>query len=88
MKLDKKKWRQAIRHYRDWNDQKLIAQMNAPRKTPAEKWREYVTLFEFARKIHPTSSGGEQMQTMQEWSEYYARILKFEKKRKQHGKRA
>jgi hypothetical protein len=87
MGLDKAIWREAIAHYRAWNEAKFIEQLlTAGQKTPAEKWREYQDLFAFGRQIKPEPSRWEQKQTAGAWATYYARIRRFERWRQQYGR--
>jgi hypothetical protein len=84
MSLDKAIWREAIAHYRAWNEAKFIEQLlTAGQKTPAEKWREYQDLFAFGRQIKPEPSLWEQKQTAGAWATYYARIQQLERWRQQ-----
>jgi hypothetical protein len=45
MSLDKKVWKEALAHYREWNEAKFAERVrNAGKKSLAEKWEEYKEL--------------------------------------------
>ncbi|MDZ7260956.1 MAG: hypothetical protein ONB05_02395 [candidate division KSB1 bacterium] len=86
MSLDKTVLREALAHYRAWNEAKFVeAVLTAGQKTPAEKWQEYQDLFAFGRLLKPEPSLWEQKWRAEEWATYYERIRRFEEWRRQRG---
>lgn len=86
MTLDKAAVREAMAHYRAWNEAEFIDQVrNAGKKTPEEKWREYQALFAFGRRIKAEASPAAQRQKTREWEGYHERIHRFEAWKKSHG---
>lgn len=87
MILDRTIWREAMAHYRAWNEAKFVEQvLTAGQKTPAERWREYHDLFAFGRRIKSEPSLWEQKQVADAWTTYYERIQRFEQWRQQRGR--
>ena len=86
MTLDKKALREALAQYRAWNEANFVERVrNAGKKTLAEKWQEYVSLYELARSIKPELSPGAQVMAAREWEDYYERMQRFEAQRQPHG---
>ena len=89
MTLDKKTWQQAMRHYQEWNEAKLLEEIRAAgQTTPADKWKQYLQLYALGRSIKAEPSIWEQQQIAEEWEEYYRSIRTFEEWRKRHGRNA
>jgi len=87
MSLDKAVWREAMAHYRAWNEAKFLEQLlTAGQKTPAEKWREYQDLMSLCWKLKPELSLWEQQRVTEEWRAYYTSILRFEEWRRGRAK--
>lgn len=79
MPLDKKLYREAYEHYRQWNEAELIDRArNAGRFSPQELWQQYVDLWEFCVNLAPEPSALQQRLRHQELEDYYAKIQKFE----------
>jgi hypothetical protein len=82
MTIDKALLREALAHYRVWNEDVFIDRvLRVGEQTPAEKWRAYKELMSFGLKIRPTPSTWQQRWTMEDWETYYGRIKKFEERR-------
>lgn len=89
MNLDKTIWREALAHYRAWNECEFVEQvLSAGQKTPGQKWREYRNLYVFGRRIKADPSEWEENQTAEVWAEYYERIMNFERWRRLRGRSA
>jgi hypothetical protein len=83
---DKTLWREALAHYRAWNEAEFADRVRrANEQSLAEKWRAYQDLMAFCWRINPEPSEWEQRQTIQEWEAYYAKIRRFEDRRRRHG---
>jgi hypothetical protein len=83
MTIDKALLREVLAHYRAWNKDVFMDRvLRAGEQTPAEKWRTYQELMSFGLKIRPTPSIWQQWRTIEDWETYYARIKKFEEKRR------
>ena len=79
MPIDKALWREALAHYRAWNEDVFRDRvLRAGEQTPDEKWQAYQELMSFGLKIRPAPSIRQQRRTMGDWETYYARIRKFE----------
>ena len=86
MTLDKKIWQKAIAQYKAWNDAVFMSQVLERRqKTPAEKWRAFLDLYEFGRRIKPQPGLWDQEQTVRDWERYYSSIHRFEEWRRKRG---
>jgi hypothetical protein len=85
-KIDKTAWQATLAQYRAWNDAEWCERVrNAGKKSPAQKWHEFLDLMEFGMQIKPQPSKHEQRQKMEMWNQYYQRIQRFEAWRKRHG---
>jgi hypothetical protein len=83
---DRTLWREALAHYRAWNEAEFADRVRrANEQSLAEKWRAYQDLMAFCWRINPEPSEWEQRQTIQEWEAYYAKIRRFEDRRRRHG---
>jgi len=86
MAKDKALWREALAHYRAWNEAEFTDRVRrAGEQTLAEKWRAYLDLVTFCWRVNPESSEWEQRQTVEEWESYYARMQRFEARRRERG---
>ncbi len=86
MALDKAIWQEALAQYRAWNEAEFEERVrNAGKKSPAEKWREYRSMFALARRLKPELSPGGQARAAQEWEFYYEQIQRFEARRQARG---
>jgi len=82
MVIDKKLYREALQHYRHWNEAELIDSIrNAGQLTPEEGWRQYVDLWEFCVNLNPGAGEGQRMMKLENLIEYYSRVQKFEQLR-------
>ena len=80
---DKALLREAIAHYRAWNEAEFADRVQrAGEQTLAEKWRAYLDLMIFCWRVNPESSVWEQKQTIKEWETYYTRMRRFEERRR------
>jgi len=87
MTLDKKTWQQAMHHYQEWNEAKLLEEISAAgQTTPADKWKQYLQLYALGRSIKAEPSIWEQQQIAEEWEAYYSAIRTLEEWRKRHGR--
>lgn len=83
MAEDKALWHEALAHYRAWNEAEFIDRVQrGGERTPAEKWRIFLDLMAFGRRINPQGSEWEQRQTIEEWEAYYAKMRRFEERRR------
>jgi hypothetical protein len=86
MTEDRTLWREALAHYRAWNEAEFADRVRrAGERTPPEKWRAYLDLMAFCWRINPEPSEWEQRQTIEEWEAYYARMRRFEERRRWRG---
>lgn len=86
MTEDKALWREALAHYRAWNEAEFVDCVHrASEQTLAEKWRAYLDLMTFCWRVNPEPSEWEQRQTAKEWESYYARMRRFEERRRERG---
>ena len=85
MSLNKQIWQQAIKHYREWNESKIVHYTRSFKKPPDEKWQEYKELYAFGRLLKPEPSGWEQQAKARELEYYIQSILRFEKWQRTHG---
>ena len=84
MTEDKAPWREALAHYRAWNEAEFANRVRrAGEQTLAEKWRAYLDLLAFCWRVNPEPSEWEQRQTAEEWEAYYARMQRFEERRRE-----
>lgn len=85
-KIDKTAWQATLAQYQAQNEAEFLAQVrNAGKKTPAQKWQEFLDLMEFGMQIKPYPSEQEQRQKIEMLNRYYERIQRFEARRKRHG---
>ena len=83
MTIDKALLREALAHYRVWNEDVFMDRvLRAGEQTPAEKWRAYQELMSFGLKIRPSPSIWQQRRTMEDWETCYGRIRRFEERRR------
>jgi len=86
MAEDRAMWLRALEHYRAWNEAKFADRVRrAGQRSPAEKWRAYLDLIAFGRRIRPQPSEWEQKRKVEALLTYYARLQRFEERRKQRG---
>jgi len=86
MAEDKALWHAALAHYRAWNEAEFTDRVRrAGRQTLAEKWCAYLDLMTFCWRVNPQPGEWEQRQTIEEWEAYYARIRRFEERRRRRG---
>jgi hypothetical protein len=82
MTEDKALWREALAHYRAWNEAEFADRVRrAGERTVAEKWHIFLDLVAFGRQIKPGLSKYAQRQKVIALQTYYARVRKFEEKR-------
>jgi len=85
-KIDKTAWQATLAQYRAWNEAEWREKVrNAGKKSPSQKWREFLDLMEFGMQIKPHPSEHEQRQKITMFNQYYERIQRFEAWRQQHG---
>jgi len=83
MAEDKALWREALAHYRAWNEAEFADRVRrAGEQSLAEKWRIFLDLTAFGRKIRPEPSEHAQRQEATALQMYYTRIRRFEEKRR------
>lgn len=86
-KIDKAAWKETLAHYRAWNEAEFLERIqNAGKKTPAQKWWEFLAIMEFGLMIKSQPSEHEHRQKIEMLNQYYERIKYFEKRRSQVGK--
>lgn len=86
MTEDKAIWQTTISHYRTWNEAELRARIRAAgKKTPLQKWQEFLAIMDFGLKLKPKPSRHEQRQKVEMLNHYYEQILKFEARKNAHG---
>lgn len=86
MAKDRTLWREALAHYHAWNEAEFADRVRRANEQPlAEKWRAYQDLMALCWRINPEPSEWEQRQAIQEWEAYYAKIQRFEDRRRRHG---
>ena len=83
MAEDKALWHEALAHHRAWNEAEFIDRVQrAGEQSLAEKWHAYLDLMAFCWRIKPQASEWEQRQTIEEWEAYYAKMRRFEERRR------
>jgi len=88
MKEDKDLWREALAHYRAWNEAEFADRVRrAGEQSLTEKWRAYLDLMMFCWRANPEPSKWEQGQTAREWETYYVRMQRFEERRRRRHRR-
>lgn len=88
-KIDKTAWQTTLAHYQAQNEAEFLAKIrNAGKKSPAQKWREFLDLMEFGMQIRPHPSEQEQRQKIETLNRYYEQMQRFEARRKRHGNAA
>jgi len=86
MTEDKALWREALAHYHAWNEAEFADRVRrAGEQTLAEKWHAYLDLLAFCWRVNPEPSEWEQRQTAEEWESYYAKMQRFEARRRERG---
>ena len=86
MTEDKALWREALAHYCSWNEAEFTDRVRrAGEQMLAEKWRAYLDLLALCWRVNPEPSEWEQRQTAEEWASYYARMRRFEERRRERG---
>jgi hypothetical protein len=86
-KIDKAAWQETLAHYRAWNEAEFREKIkNAGKKTPLQKWREFLAIMEFGLKIKPQPSMHEHQQKIEMLNQYYERMQNFEMRRTHPGK--
>ena len=87
MTIDKKLYREALEHYRQWNEAELIDSIrNAGQLRPEEGWQRYVALVEFCWELCPQQSEWQQKIKLEDIARYHAALRKLEAWRKINGK--
>ncbi|MBN1975802.1 MAG: hypothetical protein JW918_00240 [Anaerolineae bacterium] len=82
MTEDKELLREALAHYRAWNEAEFADRVrHAGERTLEEKWRIFLDLFAFGKRIRPTPSEYAQRQEVETLQVYYDRLRRFEEKR-------
>lgn len=82
MTEDKATLREALAHYRAWNEAEFADRVRrAGERTLADKWRIFLDLFAFGKQLRPTPSGHAQRQEAKALRTYYDRLRVFEEKR-------
>ena len=75
--------REALVHYRAWNEAEFADRVRrAGQQTLAERWRIFLDLFAFGKRIKPTPSEYTQQQEAMALQTYYTRLRQFEEKRR------
>lgn len=83
---DKTLLREALAHYRAWNEAEFTDRVrHAGERTLEEKWRAYLDLMAFCWRINPEASEWEQRRSAEEWEAYYAKMRRFEARRRERG---
>ena len=86
-KIDKIAWRETLAHYKDWNEAEFRDRIkNAGKKTPAQKWQEFLAIMEFGLMIKPQPSDHEHRQKIEMLNQYYERVQYFERRKSQRRK--
>ena len=86
-KIEKAAWQATLAHYRAWNEAEFRERIqNAGKKTPMQKWREFLAIMEFGLMIKPQPSEHEHRQKIEMLNRYYERMQYFEMRRSQVGK--
>jgi hypothetical protein len=86
MALDKNLLREALAHYRAWNEAEFADRLRqVGQKSQAQKWREYLALMEFGFQIRSQPTESEQRRKVETLQRYYSLIRRFEEKRQQGG---
>jgi hypothetical protein len=71
--------------YQSWNEAERQERLiNAGKKSPEQKWQEYLDIMEFGMMIKPEPSLHEHRQKIEMLNRYYEQIELFEERRKQH----
>lgn len=84
--IDKAAWQARLAQYRALNDAEWRERVrNAGKKSPTQKWHEFLDLMEFGMQIKPQPSEHEHRQKIEMLNRYYERIQRFEAWRKRHG---
>lgn len=86
-KINKTAWKETLALYQAWNEAEFRERIrNAGKKTPLQKWREFLAIMEFGLMIKPQPSEHEQRQKIEMLNQYYERVQYFERRRSQVGK--
>jgi hypothetical protein len=86
MNIDKELYRKAYTEYRQWNKLALAKRIHeASLHTPQERWREYLDLWNFCRKLGVKASPYQRQQKLEALELYYARVQKMETWRRERG---
>jgi hypothetical protein len=87
MTIDKDLYRKAYAEYRQWNELELRERIrNAGNRTPQERWREYLGLWNFCQKLGVKTSPYQRKQKLKALELYYARLQKLEAWREARGR--
>jgi hypothetical protein len=85
-KIDKRVWQETLKQYRALNEAEFREKIrNAGKKSPLQKWREFLAIMEFGLKIKPQPSEHEQRQKVEMLNRYYEHLQRFEVRRAQRG---
>lgn len=83
---EKMLWQATLADYRAWNEAEFQARLQAAeKKSPEQKWREFLDLMEFGLILKPEPSVHEHRQKIAMLNRYYAQLQLFEERRKQRG---
>ena len=89
MKIDPKLYREALEHYRQWNEAELIERARvAGKRDSKESWREFNALWSFARRSGLKQSQIQQTLKWETLTRMQERIQKLETWRKTRGRAA
>lgn len=87
MAIDKELYRNALEHYRQWNEAEMRERMRNPSQlTPQEAWRQYAGLWHLLMKIAPPPSRLQEKLRATELELYYERVKKMEQWRRARGR--
>ena len=85
--IDKKLLLEMQAEYQQWNEQKALERAEREGQlSPAEAWQQYLALADFAHNHCPPVGEWYQERKLKDLRRYYARIRKFEARRRAHGK--
>ncbi len=89
MTIDKDLYRGAFEQYRQWNEAELRERIrNAGVRTPHERWREYLGLWNFCQKLGTKASPTQRQQKLEALELYYVRVQKMEAWRQMRGRKS
>ncbi len=84
--IDKALYRKAFEQYRQWNEAELRERFrNAGKHTPQERWKVYLSLWNFCQKLGVKPSEYQRQQKLKSLELYYERLQKMEAWRSAKG---